>query len=60
MADTEVGVEDGPGAFERLVATLDYPMFVVCTRADGTDAPPAGCLVGFASQTSIHPPLFLV
>jgi flavin reductase (DIM6/NTAB) family NADH-FMN oxidoreductase RutF len=53
-----MNVESGTGAFERLVATLDYPMFVVCTRAD--DGPPAGCLVGFASQTSIDPPRFLV
>jgi len=55
-----VSVESGTGAFERLVATLDYPMFIVCTRHDGGDGPPAGCLVGFASQTSIHPPRFLV
>ena len=44
-------------AFEKLVALLDYPMFVVTTHANGV---PAGCLVGFASQTSIHPPRFLV
>jgi flavin reductase (DIM6/NTAB) family NADH-FMN oxidoreductase RutF len=55
-----MSAETGTGAFERLVATLDYPMFVVCTRAHGTDDPPAGCLVGFATQTSIHPPRFLV
>jgi flavin reductase (DIM6/NTAB) family NADH-FMN oxidoreductase RutF len=57
---TRMRGENGTGAFERLVATLDYPMFVVCTRAHGTDDPPAGCLVGFASQTSIDPPRFLV
>ncbi len=50
---TEPGVEP----FEELVALLNYPMFVVTTRADGVSA---GCLVGFASQTSIHPPRFLV
>ena len=55
-----MSVESGTGAFERLVATLDYPMFIVCTRHDGGTGPPAGCLVGFASQTSIHPPRFLV
>ena len=55
-----MSVESGTGAFERLVATLDYPMFIVCTRRDGMDGSPAGCLVGFASQTSIHPPRFLV
>jgi flavin reductase (DIM6/NTAB) family NADH-FMN oxidoreductase RutF len=52
--------ESGTQAFERLVATLDYPMFVVTTRAVGIDGPPAGCLVGFAGQTSIHPPRFLI
>ncbi|MCV7090470.1 flavin reductase family protein [Mycobacterium interjectum] len=49
--------EPGTEAFEKLVALLNYPMFVVTTHADGVDA---GCLVGFASQTSIHPPRFLV
>ena len=47
----------GVEAFEKLVAQLNYPMFVVTTAADGVSA---GCLVGFASQTSIHPPRFLV
>jgi flavin reductase (DIM6/NTAB) family NADH-FMN oxidoreductase RutF len=44
-------------AFEKLVSLLDYPMFVVTTRAGGQSA---GCLVGFASQVSIHPHRFLV
>lgn len=43
--------------FERLMARLDYPMFVVTTVADDVRA---GCLVGFASQVSIDPPRFLV
>jgi flavin reductase (DIM6/NTAB) family NADH-FMN oxidoreductase RutF len=47
----------GSEAFERLVGHLDYPMFVVTTHAEGTRA---GCLVGFASQTSIRPPRFLI
>ena len=47
----------GSEAFERLVGQLDYSMFVVTTQADGTRA---GCLVGFASQTSIRPPRFLI
>ena len=49
-----------PGAvatFEELVATLDYPMFIV-TTAVGDER--AGCLVGFVTQTSIHPPRLLV
>jgi flavin reductase (DIM6/NTAB) family NADH-FMN oxidoreductase RutF len=44
-------------AFEELVGLLDYPMFVVTAHADGVAA---GCLVGFASQTSINPPRFLI
>ena len=43
-------------AFDDLVGLLDYPMFVVTTRA-GDDR--AGCLVGFASQVSIRPSRFL-
>jgi flavin reductase (DIM6/NTAB) family NADH-FMN oxidoreductase RutF len=42
--------------FEDLVSALDYAMFVVTTRVTA----PAGCLVGFAGQTSIDPPHFLV
>lgn len=44
-------------AFETIVGGLDYPMFLVTTRAGERLA---GCLVGFASQTSIDPPRFLV
>jgi flavin reductase (DIM6/NTAB) family NADH-FMN oxidoreductase RutF len=44
-------------AFEKVVALLDYPMYIVTTRADDAMA---GCLVGFTSQVSIHPPRFLV
>jgi flavin reductase (DIM6/NTAB) family NADH-FMN oxidoreductase RutF len=42
--------------FERLVATLDYPLYVVTTALREE---PAGCLIGFATQCSIHPPRFL-
>lgn len=42
--------------FERLAATLDYPLYVVTTAFQEQ---PAGCLVGFATQCSIHPPRFL-
>jgi flavin reductase (DIM6/NTAB) family NADH-FMN oxidoreductase RutF len=42
--------------FERLVATLDYPLYVVTTALQNR---PAGCLIGFATQCSIHPPRFL-
>jgi flavin reductase (DIM6/NTAB) family NADH-FMN oxidoreductase RutF len=44
-------------SFDQLVGMLDYTMFVVTTQADGH---PSGCLVGFATQTSMHPPRFLV
>jgi flavin reductase (DIM6/NTAB) family NADH-FMN oxidoreductase RutF len=45
------------GTFDDFVGLLDYPMFVVTTRAGDTNA---GCLVGFATQSSIDPPTFLV
>ncbi|WP_217914681.1 flavin reductase family protein [Miltoncostaea marina] len=40
-----------------LVSRLDYPMFIVTVRGRSE---PAGCLVGFTTQCSIHPPRFLV
>jgi flavin reductase (DIM6/NTAB) family NADH-FMN oxidoreductase RutF len=43
--------------FDEFMSMLDYPVFVVTTRADDH---PSGCLVGFATQTSIRPPRFLV
>lgn len=42
--------------FQELVAQLDYPMFIA-TVAAGDER--AGCLIGFATQASIHPPRFL-
>lgn len=45
--------------FEVLTSAIDYPMFVV-TCADGEGGGRAGCLVGFATQCSIEPPLYLV
>jgi len=44
-------------AFNGLVGNLEYPMFIVTARP-GEE--PLGCLVGFATQTSIDPPRFLV
>jgi flavin reductase (DIM6/NTAB) family NADH-FMN oxidoreductase RutF len=46
----------GDEPFDRLAGMLDYTMFVVTTQADGERS---GCLVGFATQTSMHPPRFL-
>jgi flavin reductase (DIM6/NTAB) family NADH-FMN oxidoreductase RutF len=43
-------------SFARLVAELDYPLYVVTTALHNE---PTGCLVGFATQCSIHPPRFL-
>lgn len=43
--------------FDRLVGLLDYTMFVVTTAADDEAS---GCLVGFATQTSLTPPRFLL
>lgn len=45
------------GTFQKLVGDLDYSMFIVTTAAGGERA---GCLVGFASQTSIDPQRFVV
>lgn len=42
--------------FARLVGQLDYSLFIV-TAAHGHDRD--GCLIGFATQVSIHPPQFL-
>ena len=46
-----------PDTFGELVGQLDYPMLVV-TAADGERR--GGCLVGFATQSSINPPRYLV
>ena len=43
--------------FSNLVGDLDYPMMIVTAAAGGEKA---GCLVGFATQCSIEPPLFAV
>lgn len=40
-----------------MMAMLDTPAFVVTTQADGH---PSGCLVAFATQTSVQPPSFMV
>lgn len=45
------------GTFDALVGGLDYPMFIVTAAAGGERE---GCLVGFATQSSIDPPRFLV
>jgi flavin reductase (DIM6/NTAB) family NADH-FMN oxidoreductase RutF len=44
-------------AFDELALELDYTMIIVTCAAGNRRA---GCLVGFATQTSIHPGRFLV
>jgi len=51
------GSEGCERAFQRIAAELGEPMLIVTAAADGERS---GCLVGFATQTSIHPPRFLV
>ena len=48
---------DAAATFHKLVGDLEYPMFIVTARAAGE---PLGCLVGFATQTSMDPPRFAV
>ncbi|SDU47725.1 NADH-FMN oxidoreductase RutF, flavin reductase (DIM6/NTAB) family [Gordonia westfalica] len=47
----------GTDAFDKMVAIIDYPVFVVTAVAEGRRS---GCLVGFATQTSIDPRRFLI
>lgn len=42
---------------DRLTSELDYPMVIVTTAAAGERS---GCLVGFQTQCSIHPPRWAV
>jgi flavin reductase (DIM6/NTAB) family NADH-FMN oxidoreductase RutF len=47
-------VDDLSAFFDR----VDFPFYVVTVRA--ADAEMSGCLAGFVTQCSIHPPNFLV
>ena len=49
--------DDSAAVVHDLVASLDYPMFIV-TAVAGDER--GGCLVGFTTQCSIDPPRFLV
>lgn len=44
--------------FERLMGRLEVPMVIVTAAAP--DGERSGCLVGFTSQASIHPPRYAV
>ena len=48
---------DADEAFQRIVADLDYPLLLVTVAAGGERS---GCMVGFATQCSIHPPRYWV
>lgn len=48
---------DPEAEFQRLVAALDYPMYIL-TVAVGDQR--SGCLVGFGTQCSIRPPRYWV
>lgn len=45
-------------ALTRLLTELDYPMVVVTTAAP--DGERSGCVVGFLTQCSVHPPRLAV
>jgi flavin reductase (DIM6/NTAB) family NADH-FMN oxidoreductase RutF len=42
--------------YVQLVRTLDYPVYIATTSVNNE---PSGCLIGFATQCSVHPPRFL-
>jgi flavin reductase (DIM6/NTAB) family NADH-FMN oxidoreductase RutF len=48
---------DGEAALHKLAADLDPPMVIVTALAP--DGRRSGCLVGFSTQCSIHPPRVL-
>jgi flavin reductase (DIM6/NTAB) family NADH-FMN oxidoreductase RutF len=52
----DLAVDAMASQFERLAATLDYPLYIVTTDVRGERS---GCLIGFGTQCSIHPPRFL-
>ncbi|WP_078284672.1 flavin reductase family protein [Mycobacteroides chelonae] len=57
MESTASSDSDMQSDFTKLMGQLDHPMYLVTVQ--GIDGP-SGCLVGFATQISINPPLFLV
>jgi flavin reductase (DIM6/NTAB) family NADH-FMN oxidoreductase RutF len=55
--DSRLAATDGGTALVRLAAATDSPMAIV--TAAGPDGDRSGCLVGFWTQCSIHPPRVL-
>ena len=51
-------MNDGHGDLSAYSERVDYPYYIVTVRS--RDAEMAGCLAGFVTQSSIHPPNFLV
>ena len=49
-------MEDVAQVFEALSGRLNYPLFVVTAASEETRE---GCMIGFATQTSVHPGRFL-
>lgn len=47
---------DDSTQFSRFARALDYPLYIVTTAVQQERT---GCLIGFATQCSIHPPRFL-
>jgi flavin reductase (DIM6/NTAB) family NADH-FMN oxidoreductase RutF len=50
-------VPEAEDAFRELVSSIEHPMLIVTAA---TDSERAGCLIGFSTQASMHPPRFLV
>jgi flavin reductase (DIM6/NTAB) family NADH-FMN oxidoreductase RutF len=50
-------MSDVHDTFIKLTGHLNYPMLLVTTLAAGERS---GCLVGFSTQCSIHPPRFIL
>jgi flavin reductase (DIM6/NTAB) family NADH-FMN oxidoreductase RutF len=50
-------MNDAPGDLAAFLDLIDYPYYVVTVRSP--DADMSGCLAGFVTQCSIHPPNFL-
>ena len=55
--DPSSKASDGESALQRLAAGTDTPMAIV--TASASDGRRSGCLVGFWTQCSIHPPRVL-
>lgn len=58
MGDADHLQTEGDRVLHRLADEVDTPMVIVTARA--ADGRRAGCLVGFSTQCSIHPPRVLV